>query len=363
MKADIFYKRITILVALFGICIGLHAQETVSKKIEKSYAMTNSGKLHINNKYGDIIINGWSRSSIKVSVAIEVTHKKRENAEELIERINSNIKATHDFVSITSEINERSSGFFSKYFNKVNPFDLDKSNVKINYTIYMPTEAAIDLTNKFGDVILSDWNGKLKANVDHGDFWINNNLKNANISMRFGDLHAMEISYANLNLKNGTLDIEKSNKLQITSSGTTMEIGEINFLEVNSSKDDIVVQSVDQLQGDIAFSKIKIENLGETMDVYAKVADVNVLHISNSVPRIHIEQESSEVNINISETSLIFNATLEQGLLRIPKSFMDIHTNMINKGKKIREINATYGKAAYGEFVLTGLKGIIILKE
>lgn len=339
------------------------AQETVSKKVEKSYGLTNNGELHLNNKYGDVLINGWDRNAIKLVVDIEVSHKKKENAKDLLDRIDIETKVTNDFVSITSGINEKSTSFFSRYFNKMNPFDLDKSNIKINYTIYLPSNAEMDITNKFGDVIISDWEGKLKANVEHGNVWINDDLTNANISMKFGKLHTKNITYGNLTLKNGELDLEESKQLKINSSGTNMEIGTVSSLEIYSSKDEININEVTSIQGELAFSKVHINSVGEEIRLTTKIADLWVSKIEKPNSRIHIDQESSELNINIAGQSLIFNATLEQGLLRIPTSFTDIHTDVINKGKKIREINATYGNGPYGEFILTGLKGVIILKE
>ncbi|NJB69795.1 hypothetical protein GGR42_000257 [Saonia flava] len=338
-------------------------QETVSKKIEKSYGLTNSGELHLNNKYGDVIINGWDRSSVRLTIDVEVTHKKKENAKDLLDRIDVTTKVTKDLVDLTTEIHQGSSGFFARYFSKVNPFDLDKSNIKINYTIYLPNNAEMNITNKFGDVIISDWQGKLKTNIEHGDFWINDDLTNAHINITFGKLNAKTITYGNITIKNGELDLEGSKQLQLTSSGTTMEIGAISSLEIESSKDEINIDEVKSIHGDLDFTKIHINTLGEEIDIKTKVADFWVSAITKPDSKIYIDQESSEFNISISGQSLIFNATLEQGLLRIPKSFTDIHTDIINNSRKIRKINATYGKGPYGEFVLTGLKGVIILKE
>ena len=78
---------------------------------------------------------------------------------------------------------------------------------------------------------------------------------------------------------------------------------------------------------------------------------------------VTINQESSDLNLNISNLSFKLDATLEQGLLRLPKTFSNINTKMLDKGKRIREINAIYGKVALGAFVFTGKKGIITLKE
>jgi hypothetical protein len=54
---------------------------------------------------------------------------------------------------------------------------------------------------------------------------------------------------------------------------------------------------------------------------------------------------------------------LEEGLLRLPKTFENIETQMIDKGKKIRDIKATYGNSKEGSISITGEKGAILLKD
>ena len=341
----------------------MYSQEVLTKTIEKTYEMTNAGELHLNNKYGNITINGWEENDISIKIDIRVTNKKKENAKTLLNRIVANIKTVDDFVSITSEISEKNTSLFSRYFNKVNPFEFDKSNVEINYTIYLPINAEIDIINKFGDVIIDNWTGRLKANIEHGDLWINEDITNARITMKFGKLRSKSIAYGTISLKNGDIDIESSNKLLLKTSGTKIEIDQVKDLEVISSKDEIIIQKAEKIQGELNFSNAQIEAIEEKISLSMKVAELRVAKINQPDAFVSINQESSDININITGLSFKFNATLEQGLLRLPKTFYNIENNMIDKSKRIREINGAYGKTTSGIFSFTGKKGVIVLKE
>ncbi len=359
---DTFYK--TMLLFIIAIHSNwLCAQEVASKKIEKTYAMTNAGELYLDNKYGDIIINGWDKNTIKIVTNINVKHKKKENAKSLLDRIDILIKNSNDFVHVSSEIADKNTGFFAKYFNKANPFDYDKSNIQINYEIYLPSNAVIDVNNKFGDIIFDDYKGKLKANLQHGDMWINEDLVNVSIDMKFGKLHAKSILYGSLKLKNGELDLEHSDNLRISSSGTTMKINKVTLLELYSSKDKITIEEIDKINGEVKFSNININSLAQEIKLTMNLADLKVNAITNSNAVVSIHQESSEINIAIANMAFQFKANLEQGLLRIPKSFKNINNNVIDKGKKIREITASYGNNPSGRFTIQGKKGIIILND
>lgn len=356
------YKKIT-LIALLALCVSINAQETLTKKIEKTFKLTNTGELHLDNKYGNVTIKGWEENKATLTIDIKVTNKKKDNAKTLLDRIEANIRTASNFVSVESEISEKNTSFFSRYFNKVNPFEFDKGNVEINYTIYLPINAEIDVTNKFGDVIIDNWIGKLKANIEHGDLWINDNVTNANIDMKFGKLRSKSITYGSINLKNGDIDIENSKDLLLTTSGVNIELGSVTDLEISSSKDEISIESVDNIKGALKFSNANINAVKEKISLTMDVSELRVSKITNTTPFVDINQESSEVHINITDLSFAFKATLEEGLLRLPKSFSNIESNVIDKSKRIREITGKYGKFSTGTFSFIGRKGAIVLDE
>ena len=268
-----------------------------------------------------------------------------------------------NLVSMNYEIIDKSSGWFGNLFDKANPFDFDRSNIQIDYTVYMPKKAELKVTNTFGDVIIEGWIGKLKAVVAHGDFWISQNLNKADITMRYGKLKAKNISYGTLDLKNGELDMEDSESLRINSSGTDMSLNAIKALELYSNKDDITIEEVGTLYGTLKFTTLELNHLTKDMDMTMKIADFRVSRIIGPESDIAIEQESSDINLNISDFSHQFKATLEEGLVRLPKSYKNIDTKMLDKGKKIRRITASYGKSQQGKITIIGTKGVVLLKE
>ncbi|RAJ15870.1 hypothetical protein [Arenibacter echinorum] len=356
-------KNSLLCIALVLMANLMMGQEKVSKTISETFEMTNAGELQVDNKYGNIAIHGWSKNNIAITVDIVTSHKKRENAQNLLDRIEPRIKTMSDFVAITSEISEKNKGFLAEYFNKANPFDFDRSNVQINYSIYLPANAVVDITNKFGDVILEDWTGKLKMDVQHGDIWINKNLKNADIALKYGKLKAKNINFGSINLKNGSLSLGKSKDLRLTSSGSTIDLEEISSLEIYSSKDEITIDEVESVHGELEFSNVTLANVDDEINLVMKIAEFKVLTIHSTDAKINIHQQSSEIVLNVQDFSFRFNATLEEGLLRLPKTFENVETQMIDKGKRIRDIKATYGNSKQGSISITGEKGVILLKD
>ncbi|HMB63632.1 MAG TPA: hypothetical protein VKN36_11200 [Eudoraea sp.] len=360
---DILYKRLLLVFLVILAGHALRAQEKVSKSINNIYDMTGAGKLHIENKYGDITVEGWDKNSVEIAVEITVSHKKRENAENLLERITPNIRAVDGFITIETEIAEKSSGFFSRYFNKANPFDFDRSNVQIDYTIRLPSPAELQITNKFGDVIINGWEGTLETDMEHGDLWINNDIDRADLSVKYGKLRAKMITDATISVKNGSLALSRSNDLRLSCSGSDIKIGDIQSFELISSKDEIDIENVKSLYGDLRFSTLHVGQLADAVNLSLKITDFSVDHFYNPAAVIVLDQESSEIRLNISNLAFDLNVSLEEGLFRLPKSFKNINTKIVDSRKRIREISATYGNKGIGKMTINGVKGVILLEE
>src|SRR3990167_10679065 len=128
MTMDTIYRSLLLGITVFLWAHIITAQEKASKKIAESHAMSPAGVLEIGNKYGDITIHVWSKNTIAITVDIITTHKKREQAQSLLDRITPIIKVMDGFVNISSEISEKKTGFLAEYFSKANPFDYDRSN-------------------------------------------------------------------------------------------------------------------------------------------------------------------------------------------------------------------------------------------
>ncbi|MBM1107009.1 hypothetical protein JQC67_12730 [Aurantibacter crassamenti] len=339
------------------------AQDKVSKQISKSYAISHAGELELENRYGDIHVYGWDKEEVSVAIDITVHYRKRDNAKELLDRIRPVIQHNGDFLSIMYEVAEKNSGFFAKLFEDAIPFDFNRSNIKVDYTIYMPVKAELKVTNAFGDVLIDDWKGKLNANIEHGDLFLSNNLNKADVTMKYGKLRANNINYGNIDIKNGGLNLTDSKNLRINSSGTDIELKTVGSLEIYSNKDDLKIEEVGTIYGSLKFTTAQLDRLGENADLSLKIADFRVAKISNPKADIVLEQESSEISLNISNFSHQFEATLEEGLVRMPKSFENIKSKMLDKGKKLREIKAHYGDGTQGNISITGSKGLVLLKE
>jgi len=360
---DTLCKKLVWAALLLIIGQSGFAQVEVSKKVEETFKVNDAGEFHLENKYGNIKFYGWEKDEVSVVVSITVNHRKMDNAKDLLNRISTVVRKSDNYASMSYEIAEKNNGWFSKLFDEANPFDFNRSNIQIDYTVHVPKKVKLNVTNTFGDVFIENWQGELKGKIEHGDIWLSDDLNKANIEMKYGKLRAGSINYGNLKLTNSDLDMKDSKSLRINSSGTEMIISKVNSFEFYSNKDEVSISEVGTIYGTLKFTTLELNRLKTTVDMTLRVADFRIMEILDPKVDIAIEQESSEVNLNVRDFSHRFKATLEQGLVRLPKSFKNVESKMLDKGKKLREIQADYGDNQEGSITINGRKGVVLLKE
>jgi len=360
---DTIYKKLLLVMVILALSHSTTAQEEVTKRLENSFEMNEAGKLQVNNEYGNITVKGWNQNKVEIVIDITVTGNKKENAESLLERVIPDFRVMDNYVTVTSEIQDKKTGFIAKYFTSESSLDFSKSNLKIDYIIQLPSNTELELNNKFGDVVIDGWVGDLKAIVAHGDIWINENIDNADIAIDYGKLKARFFGYGNIRSKNGDITIDESRDLRINSRGTKIKIENVTSLDIHSNKDEMTIGEIGSMKGELKFTTALVKSIGNTINISTKVTDFKVSGFLKPDPVVFINQESSDISLNISGTSFVFDAILEEGLLRLPKTFDNINSKMVNDVKKIREIEATYGKKMLGRVSITGNKGVVVLKE
>lgn len=362
MKANLFYK-ITIPFVFALLSLSLQGQNKLTKNIKKTFPLTDNGVLYLENKYGDVLINGWDKDEIEISVTIEATGKSSEKAEERLKLIESDIKSANKQVVVKSVIKKKNKGFFNKYIGKIDPFNTEKSNTVINYSISLPKHADIEIINRYGDVIISDWNGQLNTVVEHGDIRILDNITDSDIAISYGNLRAKTLQNSKLTSKEASVSVKEANRLKLDSNGSEINIDYAEELELLSNKDDIEIEQLNTVFGSIKYSTVVLNTISEKLNLDLNLAELRVLKLSTAYPKLTVEQRASEVYINISDTNFKFDANLEQGVLRIPKSLQNINSEVIDKKRKIRNISASYNDGGDGRVSFKGFKGVIILKE
>jgi len=168
--------------------------EFVKKKsVNKSYSVSSSDKLDIQNSFGSVEVHTWNKNEIKVDVEIEVSA----NTDALAQKIIDRITVTDDksgkniyFKTTLKDMNNQKGG------NRD-----EKSTMSINYTISMPAGNPLTVKNEFGPTTIPDFNGDIDLTSKFGSLTTGTLSSIKGINVEFGKAILANISSAPVNIK------------------------------------------------------------------------------------------------------------------------------------------------------------------
>lgn len=166
--------------------------EFVKKKsVNKSYNVSSSDKLNINNAFGSVEVTTWDRNEIKVDVDIEVSANTEALAQRIIDRISVTEGKSGNEISFKTSMKDNNSN---------NSRD-EKSTMHINYIISMPASNPLTVKNEFGSTTIPDFKGEVDLTSKFGSLTTGNLASIKSISVEFGKANLTNITSSPVTIK------------------------------------------------------------------------------------------------------------------------------------------------------------------
>jgi len=87
MKKFINLLSVSLLFSGTHVWAGTTPDVEKTKTFTKTYTITGSEKISVNNQFGEVKINGWNKNEVKVDVTIIARSSTDERAQEILDRI------------------------------------------------------------------------------------------------------------------------------------------------------------------------------------------------------------------------------------------------------------------------------------
>ena len=234
-----YILALTFLLAFQAFGSANEPNHEVTKSITKSFKISKTGNLNVDNKYGNVKIETWDRDEVSFQIDIKVSATSKSKAEEAIDRISITFSNTSSEVSAVTEIDDaNSSGFWSWFGNNNQSF-------KIHYYIKCPKSMSLELSNKYGNITLPDWSGNAVINLKYGSITSQNMTAKTKLFLSYGGLDMKNISdlYSVIKYSDGSIANCENADLQLSYS-------------------DLKLTNVAKLKSENKYSKIGIDAIG-----------------------------------------------------------------------------------------------------
>jgi len=210
-----------------------------NKSVNKSYNVSSSDKLSIQNSFGEVNVHTWTKNEIKVDVSIEVSSNVETTAQKIIDGITIADSKSSGDISFKTNMkgNNNSKG--------------EKTTMRINYDISMPASSPLHIVNEFGATIIPDFKGEV------------------DLSSKFGSLTTGSLSNVKaINVEFGKAKIESVVDGPITIKYSSAEIGKLSGniklnLEFSSATKINIDNSLTGLDAKVSYSTLNLKPVGE----------------------------------------------------------------------------------------------------
>lgn len=184
--------------------------ELVEKKktINRSYSVSSSDKLNIENSFGTVNIKTWGKNEFKVDITITVKAADDAEAQRLLNRIDIKEEkgnGVYSFKTRTDINNKKQEKEDKDYDHQKNKGD--KREFHIDYDVYMPGGNPLDVDNSFGKLIIADFNGLATIVSKFGELEAGQIANNNGITSEFGSAKITGVNNGKVTIKFGEANI------------------------------------------------------------------------------------------------------------------------------------------------------------
>ena len=164
---------------------GLIAQETlqvVTQNYQESIPFGLGTEVSIEGEKADVYLSSWDRNQVAVYLDLSSAHQDRRVAEQDLERMQ------HTMIQEGSKIIVRN------YISKPEGGERPESMLKAKYTIILPANCPVNLSNFFGSADVRDLQNAVVINSEFCQLDLLNLRGQISISTRFGDINGRQIA-------------------------------------------------------------------------------------------------------------------------------------------------------------------------
>lgn len=300
MKKSVYKPGALLFIPLLLLSFTLSAQDEVTKEFHKEFTAGANTTLQINNKYGDVLITSWDNDQIVIDVKVTVEMPSREKAEKLISYIDVQFTEGNDLVSAKTVIDDKFN--FSGWGSGSRKFSID-------YTVKMPVNTALTLSNRYGNTDIDDLTGLLNLDIKYGDLTAGK-LTRGNVKplsklvLAYGKGSIDETGWLDLNMRYcGTTTIDKSQALLLDSKYSKLVLGETSSVVGVAKYDNLRIESINNLVLDNGYTEVNIGTLTKKLEYEGSYGSFSIESIPAGFESIDLETHYMGVRLGIEENA------------------------------------------------------------
>lgn len=320
----------------------------LTKQVQRGFKVKSDVSIDLSNKYGQITVNSWEKDSVAVTVVVTVYGKTDFEAQRQLDRIDIGFRHSSNFLTVETKF-EAGNAVTKDLWNSVSDASraiTNKSKVVVDYEVWLPSAAALAISNKFGDVYIGGHNGRFRLDLSHGDLMAGQFEGYTDLSIGFGKAKVQSLTTGKLSLKGASLDLLKSSKLDINSSSSDISIGILGSLFIDSRNDKVYIENVSEVSGKGYFTDMRIQKLATQLDASMFYGGISIAQSEVQFKRIKIISKNTTVSLNLDLASTFdYLISGREEKIFLPSEMKDLKKEVDRMVERNVLLTGTYGYA------------------
>ena len=301
------FNLVMVLLFLSTMLAGAAGSE-FSKQYRKGWTKSGVTALEITNKFGEVKINDMGGDSVTIKVSITIDNASSGRAKEMMDKIKIHFDKSGGLVSAATEIEDG--------FNNNESFSID-------YQVNIPKDRDLNITNKYGNVILNELEAKGYFEVSYGSMSagimkapVGSPVK---ILVSYGKADLESINEAEMEFKYSKLNANEISRLTLDSKYSTVTLHKTSNLTLDSKYDAINIDEVGTLKSESRYTNYKIGLLTENFSLDTGYGSVRINKVSSKFDKIRIVNSYGGINIGLNELNYNLKADCDYCDINYPE--------------------------------------------
>ena len=292
-----------------------------TKNIRKGWAKSGVTELKVTNKFGEVKINDTGGDSVTIKVVVTIDNPSSSKAKALMDKISVSFDKSGGLVSAETEIED---GF------------RNNESFTIDYLVNIPKDRDLNITNKYGNVIVNELDAKGYFEVSYGSMTAGNMKAPAGnpvkLIVNYGKANLESINEADMELKYSQMVADEIDQLILDTKYSTVTMHKNANLTLDSKYDGNNIDELGKLKSVSKYTNYKIGVLNESFDLDTGYGSVRINKVSEKFNRIRIENSYGGINIALNDLNYKLQAECSYCDVKYPENRY--------KGNRIKENNS-----------------------
>ena len=274
----------------------LAQQYEKSRKLTKVYPATTETTVQILNKYGNIHILPWDEDSIRFEISIKVEANKQSKVEKTYDNIEIEFSESSYYVIAQTVLGNQKNAFWADVSDFTNSMLKNGANAQIDYTVFIPSDNELSIENKFGNIYMTDHDGKVIINISNGDFR-GGSFGEMELDHSFGNVVIDTMLTGSMNLSYTEMKLDHAGDIRIRSKSSRPNINSFHSIRLNSKRDTYFFEDAGMINGEASFSYLTIQNLESDLILSTNYGNLSIDHYGKGFSMMNLAASYTDISM------------------------------------------------------------------